>query len=76
MPHVVVKMHSGKTDQQKTAIVAEITKALMTAINSSDASISVSLEEFAPSDWAEKVVKPEIIGKPDTLYKRPGNLPA
>jgi len=34
--------------------------------------VSVSIEDIALSDWVEKVYKPDIIGRPDTLYKTPG----
>ena len=27
------------------------------------------------TDWVEKVWKPDIEGKPDTLYKKPGYTP-
>ena len=35
-------------------------------------SVSVALEEVAPEEWAEQVCKPEILGKPAQLYKKPG----
>ena len=38
-------------------------------------SISVSIEDFAPSDWAEKVYKPDIENGAGKLYKRPGYGP-
>jgi len=28
-----------------------------------------------PEDWAEKVYKPDILGKPETIYKKPGYNP-
>ena len=37
--------------------------------------MSVSLEEFAPADWTEKVYKPDILGGAGKLYKRPGYNP-
>ena len=38
-------------------------------------SISVSIEDFEPSDWAEKVYKPDIENGAGKLYKRPGYGP-
>ncbi|MEO9189499.1 MAG: hypothetical protein ABI224_05770 [Acetobacteraceae bacterium] len=35
----------------------------------------VGQHRVKPSDWVEKVYKPDIIGKPDTLYKKPGYDP-
>ncbi len=28
-----------------------------------------------PEDWAEKVYEPDILGKPETIYKKPGYNP-
>ncbi len=75
MPHVIVKMHSGRTEQQKARIAEAVTKAVMTSANSSEASVSVAIEDVEPSDWTEKVYKPDIAGKSDTLYKKPGYNP-
>ncbi|MEB2846798.1 4-oxalocrotonate tautomerase [Rhizobiales bacterium RZME27] len=75
MPHVVVKMYAGKTEEQKQALALEIQKALMTAIGSTEKSISVAIEDVDPSDWVEKVYQPDIAGKPDLIYKKPGYDP-
>jgi 4-oxalocrotonate tautomerase len=34
--------------------------------------VSVAIEEIKPEDWAEKVYKPDILDKPEKLYKKPG----
>jgi 4-oxalocrotonate tautomerase len=60
MPHVVVKMYSGKSEQQKSQIAAEITKAVMSSAKCAELSVSVSIEDVEPQDWVEKVYKPDI----------------
>ena len=75
MPHVVVKLYAGKTEQQKQKLAEEITRAMIVALNSTEPSISVAIEDVQPSEWVETVYKPEIIGKSDTLYKKPGYNP-
>ncbi|HTV35448.1 MAG TPA: tautomerase family protein [Xanthobacteraceae bacterium] len=75
MPHVIVKLWSGKSEKQKTRLVEEITKAVMTTLNYGEESVSVAMEEIEPKDWTEKVYKPDILGKSDTLYKKPGYDP-
>jgi 4-oxalocrotonate tautomerase len=75
MPHVIVKLQTGRSDQQKTKIAEEVTKAIMATANCAEQSVSVSIEDVEPSDWTEKVYKPDIAGKPDTLYKKPGYDP-
>jgi 4-oxalocrotonate tautomerase len=72
MPHVIVKLYTGETEQQKGRIAEEVTRAVMATTNNAETSVSVSIEDVAPRDWAERVYKPDIIGKPNTLYKKPG----
>lgn len=72
MPHVIVKLYSGRSEQQKQRIADEVTAAIIAATGSAAASISVSIEDVDPADWAERVYKPEIAGRPDRLYKQPG----
>jgi 4-oxalocrotonate tautomerase len=76
MPHVIVKLRTGKSDKQKTKLAEEITKAVMSTLNYGEESVSVAIEEIAPKDWTEKVYKPDILGKPEQIYKKPGYTPA
>lgn len=72
MPHIIVKLFTGRTEEQKHRIADAIAKAVMETAGSAESSISVSLEDVAPEDWTKKVYDPDIGGKPDTLYKKPG----
>jgi 4-oxalocrotonate tautomerase len=75
MPHVIVKMHSGRSEQQKAKLAEELTRAVISTLKSGEESISVGIEDVEPADWTEKVYKPEILGKPKTIYKKPGYDP-
>ena len=75
MPHVIVKLYAGRSEQQKAKLAEEVTKATMTGANVAEQAVSVSIEDVAPDDWTEKVYKPDIVGKPATLYKKPGYNP-
>lgn len=75
MPHAIVKLYPGRSEQQKQALADAVTQAIMTAIGSKAESISVSIEDVAPEEWGEKVYAPEITGKPETLYRKPGYPP-
>jgi 4-oxalocrotonate tautomerase len=75
MPHVIVKLAAGRSRHQKEEIAAQVTKAIMSAAKVSEDAVSVSIEDHALSDWTEKVYKPEIVDKPDTLFKKPGYDP-
>ena len=75
MPHVTVKLWTGKSEQQKARLTEEVTKAVMASLGYGVESVSVSLEEFEPSEWTEKVYKPDIISGRGKLYKKPGYGP-
>jgi 4-oxalocrotonate tautomerase len=76
MPHIVVKMISGRTDEQKARLAEEVTKAVMSALNCAEKSVSVAVEDVASADWTEKVYKPDILAKPDQIFKAPGYEPS
>lgn len=72
MPHVVVKLWPGKSEQQKTQLAEQIVKDVMESLGSKKETISVAIEEFDPQEWTDKVYDPDIVAKENTLYKRPG----
>jgi len=72
MPHVIVKLWPGKSEQQKTRLAAAITKDVMEILDYGDESVSVGFEEVKSQDWLEKVYKPDIKSKLSKLYKKPG----
>ena len=72
MPHIIVKLWPGKSEQQKTRLAKAITKDVMEILHYGDDSVSVALEEVKSRDWLEKVYKPDILNKWDTVYKKPG----
>ncbi len=75
MPHVIVKMHSGRSEQLKARLAEEITNAVTSTLKLGEDSVSVALEDVQPKDWTERVFKPDIAGKPETIYKKPGYNP-
>jgi 4-oxalocrotonate tautomerase len=72
MPHVIVKLWPGKSEKLKAKLADQITKAVMTVLNYGEESVSVAMEEIEPNAWMDKVYKPEILDKPDQIYKKPG----
>ncbi|HOQ06481.1 MAG TPA: tautomerase family protein [Clostridiales bacterium] len=75
MPHVIVKMFKGRTEEMKQNMAEEITKAIVKSLNVNESSVSVAVEEFDPDEWNEAVYKPDIIDKEHTLYRKPGYKP-
>ena len=72
MPHVIVKLWPGKSEQQKTRLAEAITKDVMDILHYGEESISVAIEEVKSQDWVEKVYRPDVKGKLAKLYKKPG----
>jgi len=72
MPHVIVKLWPGKSEEQKAQLTERITRDVMDVLHYGEESVSVAMEEIEPEDWAEKVYRPDILGHPETLYKKPG----
>lgn len=72
MPHVIVKLWPGKSEEQKTRLAEAITKNVMDVLRYGEESVSVAMEEVRPQDWAEKVYQRDIENKWGKLYKKPG----
>jgi 4-oxalocrotonate tautomerase len=72
MPHVIVKLWPGKSEQQKTQLAEAITKDVMAILHYGEESVSIAMEEVQSQDWVQKVYKPDIQNKWGRLYKKPG----
>ena len=75
MPHVIVKLYPGRSEEQKIKLADEIVKDVVTIAKCDERSVSVAFEEIEKEDWAKKVYKPDILDKKDSLYKEPGYNP-
>jgi 4-oxalocrotonate tautomerase len=75
VPHVIVKLWPGKSDEQRTRLSEAIVRDVTSILDYGDEAVSVAFEEVAPADWSEKVYKPHILGKWDQLTKEPGYGP-
>jgi 4-oxalocrotonate tautomerase len=67
-----VKLWPVKSEAQKKRLAERITQDVMDVFNYGEESISVAMEEIKSKDWAEKVYKPDIVGKLAQLYQKPG----
>jgi len=72
MPHVIIKLWPGKSEQQKRRLTEAIVKDVMNVLNYGEESVSVAIEEVSARDWPEKVYKPDIVENSEQLYKKPG----
>jgi len=72
MPHVIVKLYPGKSEEQKRKLTEAIAKDVVEVIQCPASAVSVAFEEIPPADWPEEVYRPDILEKPTTLYLKPG----
>jgi len=75
MPHVIVKLYSGRSEQQKARLAEELSKAVIKTLSCGEEAVSVTVEDVKPEKWAQKVYKPDILGNPEKIYKKPGYDP-
>lgn len=71
MPHVIIKMYAGRTEEQKKKLVKAITDSIVKIVDADEKYVSITIEDVSPEGWAEKVYRPDILEKQNTLYKKP-----
>ena len=74
MPHVVVKLWPGRTEEQKKQLTKAITRDVSRIFDLDEGHISIAFEEIDADEWDEKVYIPEILGKAKNLYKKPSRM--
>lgn len=75
MPHVIVKLYPGRSEEQKTRLAERIVEAVVTTAGCAEKSVSVAIQEVPAEEWTERVYEPDIAGDWDRLYKKPGYHP-
>lgn len=75
MPHVIVKLYPGRSEDQKIQLTEAIVKDIVTITKCEEKSVSVAVEEIKPEAWAEQVYRPDILDHQERLYKKPGYNP-
>jgi 4-oxalocrotonate tautomerase family enzyme len=75
MPHIIVKLYPGRSEERKKQLAREIAKSVVEIAACKEKSVSIAIEEVEPDDWAEKVYKPDIINNKKNLVVTPGYNP-
>ena len=75
MPHVIVKLYPGRSEEQKKQLARQIVKSIVEVAECKERSVSVAIEEVTPDDWAQKVYKPDIVDNKKNLVVTPGYNP-
>ena len=66
MPYIAIKAYP-KDEEIKKKVVEEINEVFLKYWGCPQDAISISMEEFAPETWEEKVVNPEIKPNADKM---------
>ena len=66
MPYIAIKAYP-KDEETKKKVVSEINEIFLKYWGCPPEAISISMENFPPEEWEEKVVKPEIEKKTDKM---------
>ena len=75
MPHVIVKLYPGRPAETLKKLADKIVMDVAAIAGCEEKVVSVAVEEVDPSDWPEKVYKPDILEKADSLIVTPGYNP-
>jgi 4-oxalocrotonate tautomerase len=74
MPHVLVKLYSGRSEQQKARLAEALSQAVVVTLKLDEKSVSVAIEDIEPENWTREVYEPDILNNPK-IYKKPGYDP-
>ena len=72
MPHIVVKVRQGYGPTKKARLATALAKAIVATLDCPAFDVSIGIEDVRPADRAADVYEPDILGKPETIYKQPG----
>ena len=75
MPHIIVKLYPGRSEEQKIELTEAIVKDVVAIAECDEKSVSVAFEEIEKEDWAETVYRHDILNKKGSLTKEPGYNP-
>ncbi len=68
MPHIVLKVWPGHSEEEKQAFARRAVEAAVETLHAEPGWVSVGIEEVPAERWDEEVFRPEIAGKKNTLY--------
>ncbi|AWK10724.1 hypothetical protein SSP531S_51780 [Streptomyces spongiicola] len=72
MPHVNIKHFPTPVGEEQSArLVAAITAALTENLGCTEDAVSIALEPVDPSEWNERVYRPEVVERRALLHKQP-----
>tara|TARA_B100000780_G_scaffold278714_1_gene253297 strand:- start:2435 stop:2665 length:231 start_codon:yes stop_codon:yes gene_type:complete len=71
MPHIVVKLISGQSEEKKAELAERLRKEAAETLGIREGAFSVLFEEVQKEEWMDKVYKPEIKPNLEKLALKP-----
>ncbi|CAM4370243.1 4-oxalocrotonate tautomerase [Pedobacter westerhofensis] len=72
MPHIVIKMYPGTSEEDKVKLAQAVTQQVTEFTGKPEMAVSVDIVEVAEELWMEEVYDKEINPNRERLYKKPG----
>ena len=69
MPHVIVKLWPGRSDQQKRVIAARVIQAVVDSAGVAPTAVTVGIEEIAKERWQDEVHIPDVERVGASIYR-------
>ena len=69
MPHVVVKMYPGRSNEIKENLAKKIAACVVEELGAKPGVVSVAIEDVQPDDWMEQVYDKEIRNNGNVFVK-------
>lgn len=67
MPYIAIKAYP-KDEETKKKLVEKVNEAFLEVWGCPQEAISISVEEIAPENWEEMIVKREVIPNEDKMF--------
>jgi 4-oxalocrotonate tautomerase len=69
MPHLIVKLYPGRTEEQKKTLVAKLNRAVIDSLGVPEDVTSIAIEEIPKEEWDAVVRAVDILPKQNTIYQ-------
>ena len=68
MPLITVKMHSGRTKEERNKLADDLFQAIQDSLGVPARAVTVDIQEVPKEEWEEKVANVEMYPRQEQLY--------
>ncbi|MCQ2535036.1 MAG: tautomerase family protein [Clostridia bacterium] len=70
MPHVTIKMWTGRSDEIKTRLSEKVAQTIADDLGCKLSDVTVAVDDVNKEDWVDQVVSKEIENNPNIYFKK------